>query len=259
MIYHGITKLLYLQVRDILVEKIESGELSPGDALPGERTLAEMFDVSRVTIRKCIGNMVEEGYLIRSRGKETVVANRKISHRLGTLLGVAEELSETNNVVKVKVLNKGYEKITSEIRKHLETEDDSEVYGFSRLMLKDNKPLVVNYSYVLHDIGKLVETLDLESDKVFQYLEHCGYNVSYAEQVITAGICNKKEAELLDYKVGQPVIVIKRTTFLENGYPILYEKSTYRGDEYQYSIKLLRKNGTVNSQESAIHKGLTVD
>jgi GntR family transcriptional regulator len=248
MIYHGITKLLYLQVRDILVEQIESGKLSPGDSLPGERTLAEMYDVSRVTIRKCIGNMVEEGYLIRSRGKETVVASRKINHRLGILLGVAEEISETSSVVKVKVIDKGYEKITSEVRKHLKIEDDSEVYAFSRLIMKDNEPLVANYSYVPHDIGKLVETLDLESDKVFQYLEHCGYNVNYAEQVISAGICNKKEAELLDYKIGQPVIVIKRTTFLESGYPILYEKSTYRGDEYQYSIKLLRKQGSGNGQ-----------
>ena len=241
MIYHGITKLLYLQVRDILVEQIESGKLAPGDALPGERTLAEMYDVSRVTIRKCIGNMVEEGYLNRNRGKETVVASRKTNHRLGSLFGVAEELSEVNNIVEIQVIHKGYEKITSEIRKHLKTEDNSQIYAFSRLILKDKKPLVVNYSYVCHDIGKLVETIDLKSDKVFAYLENCGYNVSYAEQVITAGICSKKEAELLDYKVGSPALVIKRTTFLENGYPILYEKSIYRGDEYQYSIKLLRK------------------
>lgn len=246
MVNHGITKLLYLQARDILVEQIESGKLSPGDALPGERTLAEMYDVSRVTIRKCIGNMVEEGYLIRSRGKETIVASRKINHRLGTLVGVAEELSENNSEVKVKVLKKGYEKITTEVRKHLITEDNTQIYAFSRVILRDNKPLVVNYSYVLHDVSKLVETLDLESDKVFQHLENCGYKVSYAEQVITASICNKKEAELLNYKVGYPVIVIKRTTFLANGYPILYEKSTYRGDDYQYSIKLLRKQWSGN-------------
>ncbi|KUO71578.1 MAG: hypothetical protein APF77_16805 [Clostridia bacterium BRH_c25] len=241
MIYHGINKLLYLQVRDILVEQIESGKLAPGDALPGERTLAEIYDVSRVTIRKCIGNLVEEGYLIRNRGKETVVASRKVSHRLGALLGVAEELSEVDNTITTEVLKKGYEKITSDIRKHLNIEDESQIYAFSRLILKDNKPLIINYSYVPEDIGKMVETLDLNSDKVFAYLENCGYNVSYAEQVITAGICNKKEAELLDYRLGAPALVIKRTTFLENGYPILYEKSIYRGDEYQYSIKLLRK------------------
>jgi GntR family transcriptional regulator len=185
--------------------------------------------------------MVDEGYLIRNRGKETVVANRKINHRLGSLLGVAEELSEVNNIVETHVLNKGYEKITSEVRKHLKTEDNSQIYAFSRLILKDKQPLVLNFSYVSHDIGKLVETLDLESDKVFAYLENCGYNVSYAEQLITAGVCNKREAELLNYKIGAPAIIIKRTTFLENGYPILYEKSIYRGDEYQYSIKLLRK------------------
>jgi GntR family transcriptional regulator len=241
MIYHGINKLLYLQVRDILVDQIESGKLAPGDLLPGERTMAEIYDVSRVTIRKCIGNMVEEGYLIRNRGKETVIASRKINHRLGALLGVAEELSEADHPIETKVLKKGYEKISSDIRKHLNIEDNSLIYAFSRLIQKDSKPLIINYSYVPEDIGKLVETLDLNSDKVLAYLENCGYNVSYAEQVITAGICTKREAELLDYKVGAPALVIKRTTFLENGYPILYEKSIYRGDEYQYSIKLLRK------------------
>ena len=71
------------------------------------------------------------------------------------------------------------------------------IYAFSRLIQKDSKPLIINYSYVPEDIGKLVETLDLNSDKVFAYLENCGYNVSYAEQVITAGICTKREAELL--------------------------------------------------------------
>lgn len=240
MIYHGITKSLYMQVRDTLVAQIESGEYSPGDALPGERTLAEMFDVSRVTIRKSIGNMVEEGYLIRSRGKETVVANRKVNHRLGALVGVVEELADTDSVLEVKVLNKRYEKTTPEICKHLKTVDTSEIYAFSRLVLKDKKPWVVNYSYVVPDIGKLVESLDLRSGRVLETMEKSGYNVSYAEQVISAGICTKKEAELLDYLVASPVIIIKRTTFLENGYPILYEKSIYRGDEYQYSIKLVR-------------------
>lgn len=241
MVYHGIMKPLYLQIRDILVEQIESGVLSPGDALPGERKLAEKYDVSRVTIRKCIGNMVEEGYLIRNRGKETTVANRKLSHRLGALVGVAEELADSNSKVEIRVLEKGYEKIKPNVRKHLKISEDSQVYAFSRIILKDDEPLVLNYSYVSYDIGKLVETLDLKSDKVFAYLENCGYKVSYAEQEISSGICNKNEAELLNYKVGYPTLIIKRVTFLENGYPILYEKSIYRGDTYQYSIKLLRK------------------
>lgn len=229
-----------------MVEQIESGKLSPGDPLPGERTLAEMFDVNRVTIRKCIGNMVEEGYLIRNRGKATIVANRKINHRLGDLIGVAEELFEDNSTVTVSLINKGYKALTTDVRKHLKPEDDTRMYEFSRLISRNNKPLVVNFSYVLGNIGRIIETLDLKSDKVFQYLENCGYNISYAEQVITAGICNEKEAKLLSYDIGCSTLVIKRTSFLENGYPILYEKSIYRGDEYQYSIKLLRKHKLSN-------------
>lgn len=241
MIYHGIMKPLYLQIRDILVEQIETEQLLPGDVLPGERVLAEMYDVSRVTIRKSIGIMVEEGYLIRTRGKGTTVASRKVNHRLGALMGVAEELSEFNNTVEIQVLNKGYGQASPDVRKYLNLPKNSEMYEFSRLILKDNKPLILNRSYVSYDIGRLVENLDLKSDKVFKHLENCGYKVSYAEQVITAGVCTEEEAELLKYKVGSPALIMKRTTFLESGYPILYEKSIYRGDAYQYSIKLLRK------------------
>jgi len=109
------------------------------------------------------------------------------------------------------------------------------------VLYKYGQSLAINHSHVPYDIGKLVDSLDLTKDKVFAYLENCGFNLSYGEQEITSGLCTKEEAGWLNYKIGQPVLVIKRTTFLENGYPILHEKSIFRGDDYQYSIRLQRK------------------
>lgn len=243
-LYPNITKPLYLQFRDVLIDQIESGDLSPGDLLPGERKLAEMYDISRVTVRKCIGHMVEEGYFNRSQGKETMVAQRKVDHHLGRLVGSVEEFLSTEGIIAtIEVIQKGFEQGSLSVRKHLQIDesDHADVFAFSRSIQKNGKPMGVNFSFVPHDIGKIVDSLDLTTAKVFTHLEACGYNLSYGEQEITSAVCTKDIAGYLDYEVRQPVLVIRRTTYLENGYPILYEKTVYRGDRYQYSIRLQRK------------------
>jgi GntR family transcriptional regulator len=244
VLYPNITKPLYMQLRDLLVDRIESGECSPGDALPGERDLAELYDISRVTVRKCISLMMDEGYVVRSHGKVTRVAQRKPNHNLGPLLGIVEELfSREGDSVSIEVLHKGYDRGSETVRERLRVEDSSKspVYAFSRLIRKDSEPIALNYSFVPHEIGKIVDSLDLTKDKVFSYLEQCGYNLSYGEQEIIASLSSEEEASLLSGAPGQPVLVIRRTSFLENGYPILYEKTICRGDAYQYCIRLQRK------------------
>lgn len=244
ILYPNIQKPLYVQLRDIIVDLIESDELSPGDVLPGERVLAEMYDVSRVTVRKCIDSLVDEGYIIRSQGKQNTIVKKRMTHNLGLLVGIVEELFNTKGIiVTVEVIRKEYETASSVVRKHLKLIDTNRanVYSFSRVLKRNGQPLAINHSYVPYDIGKIVDSLDLTKDKVFAHMENCGYNLSYGEQEITSGLCTKEEAGYLNYKVGQPVLVIKRTTFLENGYPILYEKTIFRGLDYQYSIRLQRK------------------
>lgn len=240
-IYPNSNRPLYLQLKDILVEKIESGEFEPGDAIPSERALTEMYDISRVTVRKCIGNMVEEGYLIRSQGKETRIADRKINHHLGRLIGVAEELSEIKENIRIKNVYKGYEKPSYNIRQALNLEEGEKIFRFDRVIYSRENPLVLNYSYVPEEIGKILEGLDFDNAQIFQYLERYGYSLNYAEQMISAGVCRDKEAEFLGYEKGKAVLVIKRTAYLEDGTPIMYENSIYRSDTYQFSIKLYRK------------------
>lgn len=244
ILYPNITKPLYSQLHDILVDMMESGEYNAGDVLPGERMLAEMYDISRVTVRKAISHLVDEGYVIRSHGKETRIAKRKLNHNLGPLVGIVEELFNQEGLpVSVEVLHKGYEPGSASVGKKLRLHESckNQVFAFSRVIRKNDQPLAVNYSFVPYDMGRLVDSLDLTKDKVFTYLEHCGYNLSYGEQEITADLCSKDEAALLNCNPGQPVLVIRRTSFLENGWPVLYEKTVYRGDAYQYSIRLQRK------------------
>ncbi len=244
ILYPNIAKPIYQQLHDIITEKIESGELAPGDALPGERTLAEIYDISRVTVRKCIGSLVSEGYLARGQGKETRVAERKIDHTLGRLVGSVEEfLLAEGFVTTIDVVSKGFRSDLPSVRRYLQlAEDDTApVYAFTRRINTNGQPLAVNYSFVPHDIGKIIDSLDLTQARVFSHLESAGYNLSYGRQTIVAAASSAEEALWLKYTAGLPVLVIRRTSYLEDGYPLLYEKTVYRGDTYQYSIMLRRK------------------
>jgi GntR family transcriptional regulator len=241
MTYYGAKKPLYIQLKEKLIEQIEVGKLSAGDAIPGERALAEMYNVSRVTVRKCIEILADDGFVTRGNGKETIVANRKISLRLGDLLGIREELLEISEDVKVVELFKGHETLPNEVSRHLCLENSDLVYTFVRLFLVKNKPMLINYSYIAPDKSNLIEVMDLNKAVIFTHLENCGYKISFAEQEINAELCTINEEKYLDYAVGLPVMVRKRTTYLEGGYPILYDKCIYRGDLYEYSIKLWRK------------------
>lgn len=241
MLRKEVGKPLYLQLKALLAEHIESGKYSVNNMLPEEQDLAGEYGVSRVVVRKCIEALIEEGYVTRIAGRNTIVNRKKIRNRLGDLLGIREELLGTNKDVKTVELFKGCEPVKQEVKRLLGIENTELVYAFARLFLVEGKPILVNYSYISIDKGGLIDVMDLNKVVIFSHLEQCGYKISYAEHEIFAGICGVDEAKYLNYAAGLPVLIRRRTTYLEGGYPILYDTCIYRGDAYQYSIRLYRK------------------
>ena len=135
-LYPNIQKPLYVQLRDIFVDLIESEELLPRPDT-GERVLAKAYNVSRVTIRKCIDSLVKDGYLVRSQGKQNRVAKKRITHNLGCLLGIVEELYNTNGiVVTAESVHNEYVEAPAVAKKHLQLDEggNTEVFSFSRIL-----------------------------------------------------------------------------------------------------------------------------
>jgi len=240
ILYQGSAKPLYEQLKDIIIQKIESGELKPGICMPGERQLAETYNVSRVTIRQAIGELVNDGFLTRHHGKGTFIASRKLVHNLGRLIGVAEELAQENLTVDCKVICKEFGQSTVEIQRNLGLGSGDNVYKITRLMITQGAPLVVNDTYMPENVGYIVDAFDLSHDIIYPIIERSGYKLSYAEQRISADKASPDEAKLLEYKVGAPVLVMKRTTYVESGQAITFERSVYRPDRYEYRIDLKR-------------------
>ena len=78
-----MTVPLYIQIAEGLLDRIESGELSPGDRLPPERELSEMLSVNRMTVRRALRMLEGQGLLVRRRGDGTYVSKPKIERQAG--------------------------------------------------------------------------------------------------------------------------------------------------------------------------------
>lgn len=83
---------LYYQLAELIRERIQSGELKPGDQLPSERDLSEQVAISRMTVRQAVAYLVREGTLVVKPGVGTFVAEPKLTYDALHLLGFTEEM-----------------------------------------------------------------------------------------------------------------------------------------------------------------------
>lgn len=240
MLYPSSAKPLYEQLKEILKQKINGGEFKPGEALPGERQLMDAYGVSRVTVRQAIGELVNEGLVYRQHGKGTFVAPQRIERPLARLLGVAEELALEGLEVEIRVIKTGIQESTPEVRQELQLVEGEPVFCVTRLITAARQPLLVDKSYFPQIIGQLLQNVDLSNDLIYTQLELYGYKITNGRQKISAGLASREEAGYLQCKAGSPVLVVRRTTYVEGGLPIDFSHTVYRGDRYEYRINLQR-------------------
>ncbi|SMP60887.1 transcriptional regulator, GntR family [Sphaerochaeta associata] len=257
MLYPNSHKPLYEQFKEIIVMRIANGEYRSNDLLSSEREFAEQFNISRVTVRQAISDLVKDGVLVRKHGKGTFVASGSkgiIENALGKLVGVVEELAYRNVKISVCLIEKSYETVSEDVAKKLKTNLEYRIFKVVRVVTDDVGPIAIDYSYVLENIGHLLDKSDLTKDIVYAILENYGYKISTADQNISAGSPSAYEANLLEIDGLAPVLVSERITFVEGRIPIMFNRSIYRADRYKYSLALKRYPlGIKSIQENVRH------
>jgi len=239
MLYASSNKPLYKQLSDILKQKILNGEYNAGEAIQGERHLEKLYGVSRITVRKAIEELTQEGFLYNVHGKGTFVATKQIERPLAQLLGVVEELEDGLNT-SIQLISKVEEPASLEVSEGLQIEDGDQVCKIVRLIWENYIPLLIDYSYLPSVIGQLLNNVDLSKDLIYRQLELCGYSISHGEQWISAGLPYNDEAFYLQCSIDTPILKTKRITYVENNKPIIYSVAVYRSDRYQYKVNLQR-------------------
>jgi GntR family transcriptional regulator len=231
----------YYQLREIIRERIVSGDWSPGALIPSERELCERYGISRMTARQSITDLVNEGLLYREQGKGTYVGRPKIAQQLLRLTGFTEDMKVREQRPGARVLTAEMWPADQETAERLRIRIGQPVYLLRRLRLADAEPLALETSCISFIGCERLLNNDFERDSLYQSLETI-YDMPpiEAEQELEADIAREEESLHLGIALGSPVLRTRRVTTTRRNQPIEYATSVYRGDKYRFHTRMVR-------------------
>jgi GntR family transcriptional regulator len=231
---------IYHQIEETIKALIDNGELKPGDALPSENEYTNIFQVSRMTVRQAINNLVSLGYLYRQKGKGTFVAERKIEQTLKGLTSFTEDMKSRGMEPGSKLLKLELIPAPPSIARLLNLKEHDPIYEIKRIRLANQIPMAFETSYMPANLVKAL-TDEIVNHSLYNYIEdQLGLKIYHATQIIESSIVKKEEQDYLQLPKGAPVLVMERHSFLKNEQPLELVKSVYRADRYKFVIDMKR-------------------
>jgi GntR family transcriptional regulator len=229
---------LYHQLRSALVEGIVNGRYPPGEAFPSERELVERFEVSRVTVRQALQELVREGYLRRERGRGSFVIASKLSRQADRLASLDEDEMAVRAPIRVQEV--GFRKLggSDRVPACFTPAREDCLYRIERVALLADEPVIHSSMFVrLPADTALTSHMLRESLSVYSLIEQrFRIKIAHGSRTLEAVAARKANSLRLHVDVGAPVLLVRTTTFDSIGRAITYAESWYRGDRWQYSI-----------------------
>lgn len=235
---------LYAQVEEAIVTEISQGDYLPGDQLPTEDELLQRFQVSRITVRRAIQNLVNRGLLEIRRGLGTFVLSPRIEAELTKLTGFVEDMNAVGRKATARVISQSVIASSARVAERLQLAKGTKVMQIKRVRLANNMPISFDETYLPLPLGRQIVLNDLKLHPIFTLLEEeYGIPLIEADYELEAVIATKAVADALQVRVGSPIFQIERTSKTMGNQPIDYEVLSYRGDLVRFSTKLLRHPG----------------
>lgn len=225
---------LYQQLQRALRDAIERRVLAPNDALPPERDIASDLRVSRITVRKALDGLVEEGLLVRRQGSGNFVASR-IEKNFAKLTSFSEDMRSRGLKPRSVWLNRAQGAVTPEEALTLRLGPGAPVYRFHRLRFADETPMCLEFATV---VGTALPSLQDVGNSLYEALERAGNRPVRALQRLRALLLNAEQAKLLHAREGDAGLLVERVGFLRDGSAVEYCQSYYRGDTYDFVAEL---------------------
>lgn len=233
----------YYQLRDILRQRIERGEWERDAAIPSERELEDLYQLSRTTIREALNLLEQEGLVYRSHGRGTFVATPRQLSALGAATSFTDDMRMRGMEPGQRILFIGVESPSLRVRAQLELDPSVDsVQVIRRVRTADGIPMGLQVIW-LAQLGEARMTeQDLEeTGSLYDLLAaRFGLHVAEAEQTVVAAVATAEQAELLEVETGSPLLLIERRAFSQHRQPLEYSLTYHRGDRYQYYARLAR-------------------
>lgn len=236
---------LYSQLKELLRERILDGSYPPLSRMPSESELGKAYDVSRITVRQALGDLQKEGLIFKIHGKGTFVAKPKAFQNVSSLQGLAESMTQMGYEVVNRLLSFKQVAASALVAKRLQLPEGSTVTEVKRVRLINREPVSLEVTYLPHAVGEKLKKADLVTRDIFLILENdCGIPLGHADLAIDAVLADASLTQALGIEEGSPIMRIERLTHAADGIPLDFEYLYYRGDAFQYRLRIDRQKGT---------------
>jgi GntR family transcriptional regulator len=225
---------LYRKVADGLAQAMTRHSLSDATHLPGERQLSETLGISRATLRKAMAELVATGLLVRRHGARTEVS-RRLEKTLSTLAGFSDELLARGVQPGQRWLSRRIVAPTPSEAMALGLTGAEAVVRLERVRLADGTPIALERAVVP---AALLPSAELVETSLYATLAGLGAAPVRGIQRIRAGVMSRIEAELLQRRPGDPILIVERRCFLADGRPVEFTETRYDGESYDFLTEL---------------------
>ncbi len=229
----------YQRIQGKIRKTIETGGLRPGDAVPSERELARIHDVSLMTARHALASLEHEGAVERRRGVGTFVAAPKI--HFNKLMSYTEQMGSRSLNACSKVLLAKIIDDEQDVNARLALTPKSKVVKIERLRHAADEPFALETCYLSAAQFSGLIGAPLQRESLFATLER-NYNIElgYADEEVDATAADQRTAELLGVPKREPLLRIRQVIYSTKGVVILYVIGMYRSDRHNLVIRRFR-------------------
>jgi GntR family transcriptional regulator len=221
---------IYMQLAQTLRQQIVEDKILSGEALPSERDLCALMGASRVTVRKAIELLIEEGLLSRRQGSGTYVTPR-IQAQGSYLTSFSEDAAARGETTSIIWIERSEGSANAEEAQLLEIDEGVAVVRLSRVRMADGEPLAIENAVVP---AEMLPAFDALGKSLYAALSERGNRPMRGEQKIRAALAGAYEAELLSIAEGKEILRIERLTRRSDGRPVELTRSAYRGERYEF-------------------------
>lgn len=227
----------YYQLKDILVKNIQDGKWPPQSRMSSENELCEAYNVSRVTVRKAIDLLVQEGYVYTIKGKGTYVKGKYIEQPLTHFYSFREDLRSRG--VSTYSTMRHFDIVPADARlaADLNIRQDDNVFCIERIFFAGEQPYAREFSYIPCAICPELHAQQVQSLGLYNSLKKYNIIPTRANEKLKAILLDQETAGMLDQRQNDAAIYLTRITYHNN---VVIEKniSCVRGDMFVYSVEL---------------------
>jgi GntR family transcriptional regulator len=232
---------LYYQVESVLRDEIAVGRYASATPLPTETALVRRFGVSRITVRRAMERLVQEGLIYRVPGRGTFVSGARalefrIERNPADLMGFEEDIRRRGFVPEARVLRHDWVRLPADVAAALGVGAEAEGLWLHRRGSAAGAPLWIEDRYILRRWAARLRPRDYATPSLLATLARAqGFTVDRAAVRIAARGAARDEARLLDLRPGAPLLVAEFAVQAA-GQPAQYVRARFRPDRYAFAF-----------------------